>query len=101
MAITEADVRHVAKLARLKLSDEQIKQFARQLGDILTYVEKLGELDTTDIEPTAHAAPIRNVFRDDISRPGIGVEKVLANAPTSKPPFFKVPKVLDQDHSGG
>lgn len=96
MAISETHVRHVAKLARLKLTDEQITQFARQLGDILAYVEKLDALDTTHVQPTAHAAAITNVFREDQPRPGIGSDAVLKNAPDSAPPFFKVPKVLEQ-----
>ena len=99
MAINENDVRHVAKLARLKLSDGEIQQFTQQLGSILTYIEKLNELNTDGVEATAHAAAITNVLRDDVAVPGMGVDKVLQNAPTSEPPYFSVPKVLDQDGS--
>jgi len=98
--LTQEQVRHVAKLARLNLSDEQARLFARQLDGILDYVEKLNQLDTADVEPTAHAAPLRNVFREDVARPGIGSEHVLANAPDAEPPFFRVPKVLDLGDSG-
>ena len=92
--ITEQQVRHVAKLARLNLSDNEIQIFTRQLGDILEYVEKLNELDTENVEPTAHAAPLRNVFREDIAREGMGIEAVLKNAPARDGNFFTIPKVL-------
>ncbi len=98
--LTEQQVRHVAKLARLDLTDDQVKQFAQQLGGILEYVEKLDELDTDNVEPTVHAAALRNVFRKDQARPGIGVENVLKNAPESDEPFFLVPKVIDQGDTG-
>ncbi len=96
----QAQVRHVAKLSRLKLTDQQLQQYSLQLAAILQYVQKLGELDTDNVEPTAHALPIHNVFRQDQPRPGIGVEKVLANAPQRDGPFFALPKVLD-DTAGG
>lgn len=95
--LTESEVQHVAKLARLKLSPGQAQLFAEQLGSILEYVEKLNELDTTDVEPTAHAAPITNVLREDRARPAPGVEVILENAPERDGSFFKVPKVLEQD----
>jgi len=94
-AITEQEVRHVAVLSRLKLTDDQVRQYTRQLADVLAYVRKLDELDTTGIEPTAHAAPLKTVFRDDRAEPGMGVEKVLRNAPDRDGSFFKVPRVLD------
>ncbi len=93
-AITEQQVKHVAKLARLNLSDDEIRMFTRQLGEILSYVEKLSELDTSDVEPTAHAAPLKNVFREDKATQGIGIESVLKNAPSRDGNFFTVPKVL-------
>jgi len=94
--ITEEDVRHVAKLARLNLTDQQVEQFTRQLGSILAYVNKLNELDTDEIEPTAHAAALKNVFRADEPQPGIGIDQVLKNCPDHDGSFFRVPKVLDQ-----
>ena len=94
-SITEQDVRHAAKLSRLKLTNEQIRQFTRQLGDVLEYVKKLGELDTSKVEPTAHAVPLRNVLREDRSQPGMGTEKVMQNAPDRDGPFFKVPRVIE------
>jgi len=97
--INEAQVRHVAKLSRLKLTDEQVSLYTRQMGNILDYVKKLSELDTEGVEPTAHVAPLRGVFREDKARPGIGADKVLQNAPDSDGEFFKVPRVLE-DSSG-
>ena len=94
--ITEQQVRHVAKLSRLKLGDDQIQQFTRQLGDVLEYVRKLNELDTSGVAPTAHAVALRNVFREDRAEPGMGVEAVLGNAPDHDGRFFRVPKVLDE-----
>jgi len=95
--IDEAQVRHIAHLARLKPSEDEVKLFSEQLSAIVEYVEKLNELDTSSVEPTAHALPIHNVFRDDVIVPSIGTENVLANAPQREGSFFAVPKVLEQD----
>jgi len=95
--ITEAEVRHISHLSRLKPSDEEVAQFSGQLSKILDYVEQLNEVDTADVPPTAHALPIHNVFRPDDPRPGLSVEEALANAPQRDGSFFAVPKVLDQD----
>jgi len=95
--IDEAQVRHIAHLARLKPSEDEVKLFSEQLSAIVEYVEKLNELDTSSVEPTAHALPIHNVFRDDVIVPSIGTERVLANAPQREGSFFAVPKVLEQD----
>ena len=92
-------VRKVAKLARLELTDAEVQEFTGQLGAILGYVDKLSELDTTDVEPLAHCLPISNVFRKDEVRDSLGTERVLANAPQRDGSFFKVPKILD-DNSG-
>ncbi len=97
--IDEAKVRHIAHLARLRLTDEEIVRFGAQLSDIVSYVEKLGEVNTEGVEPTAHPLPVRNVLRDDVPADSLGVDRVLANAPDSSPPYFKVPKVLDQMES--
>ena len=95
--ITEADVRHVAKLARLRLTDEQVQQFTAQLGDVLDYIGKLGELQLDDVEPMAHAQDLANVLREDAEKQSLDVETALANAPDREPPFFKVPKVMGED----
>jgi len=92
--ITEADVRHVAHLSRLEFSDDEIRRFASDLNNILSYVDKLGELDTTAIEPTSHALKMENVFRDDEARPSLSNDQALANAPEREGPFFKVPQII-------
>jgi aspartyl-tRNA(Asn)/glutamyl-tRNA(Gln) amidotransferase subunit C len=95
MKITRAEVEHVARLARLELSDEEKETFTSQMDAILAYVEKLNELDTSGIVPTAHAVPMENAFRDDLVNPSIGVENALANAPDRVEGFFRVPKVIE------
>ncbi|MCG8407174.1 MAG: Asp-tRNA(Asn)/Glu-tRNA(Gln) amidotransferase subunit GatC [Phycisphaerales bacterium] len=95
--IDEQQVRHIGHLARIKLTDEEVTRFGSQLGNILDYIGKLNEVDTDDVEPTAHPLPVKNVFREDVPATSMGVEKALANAPDKTPPYFKVPKVLDQE----
>jgi len=97
--IDQVQVRKVAKLARLQLSDEEVAEFTGQLSAIIEYVEKMNELDTGEVEPLAHCLPVSNVFRDDVVKESLGTEKVLANAPQRDGDFFKVPKILD-DSSG-
>lgn len=94
--ITEEQVRHVAKLSRLELSDEQVHRFADQLEHVLEHVGKLEALDVEHVEPMAHALDLANVLRDDAERQGLTNEQALANAPAKNPPFFKVPKVLGE-----
>ncbi len=93
--IDRTQVRKVAKLSRLELTEPEVEEFTGQLSAILDYVEKMNELDTTDIEPLAHCLPISNVLREDCARESLGTEKVLANAPQRDEEFFKVPKILD------
>lgn len=95
MKITVADVEHVARLARLHLSEEEKVLFAGQMDAILGYVEKLKELDTAGIQPTSHAVPMENAFRDDRTTASIGIEKALANAPDHADNFYRVPKVIE------
>ena len=97
--ITEDDVRHVAKLSRLRLSDEEIHHFTDQLEAVLGYISKLNELDVDGVEPMAHAMDMCNVRREDVEQDGIAVEDALKNAPAKDDVFFKVPKVLG-DGSG-
>jgi aspartyl-tRNA(Asn)/glutamyl-tRNA(Gln) amidotransferase subunit C len=94
--IDESQVRKVAKLARLDLSEEEVKEFSGQLNAIIGYVERMNELNTEGIEPLAHCLPISNVFREDIVRESLGTEKTLANAPQKDGAFFKVPKILEE-----
>ncbi len=94
MKISAKDVEHVALLGRLELSAEEKKKYTDQLNDILEYAEKLKELDTENVPPTAHALSINNVFREDIARPGLDLEKALQNAPARELNFYKVPKIV-------
>jgi len=97
--IDQQQVRKVAKLSRLELTESEVQEFTGQLGAILEYVEKMNELDTDNVEPLAHCLPVSNVFREDRVKESIGTEKALANAPDRDESFFKVPKILD-DGSG-
>ncbi|MCF7854530.1 MAG: Asp-tRNA(Asn)/Glu-tRNA(Gln) amidotransferase subunit GatC [Candidatus Pacebacteria bacterium] len=90
------DVRYVADLARLELSDDEIKRYEEQLGDVLHYVDQLGEVDVSGVDPTAHAMPLTNVMRDDRESPGIQRDDVLSNAPASlEGGLIRVPAVID------
>ena len=95
MRITQKEVEHVATLARLKLDHEEIATFTGQMDAILAYVDKLSELNTDAIIPTSHAVPMENAFRADETRPSLGTENALANAPEPVDGFFKVPKVIE------
>jgi aspartyl-tRNA(Asn)/glutamyl-tRNA(Gln) amidotransferase subunit C len=94
--LTDEQVRHVAKLSRLKLTDEQIHFFAESLSHVLDHIDKLSEVDVEGVEPMAHPTDMVNRLRDDEPRAGIAVDLALANAPQADPPFFKVPKVLGE-----
>ena len=94
MKITPEEITHVANLARLKMSPEEVEAMARQLGGILTYVAKLNELDTEGITPTTHAISIVNAFREDEVKPSLDREKTLANGPQQNGEFFVVPKII-------
>jgi len=100
--ITPDVVQDVAKLARLAIEDARLRKLAGQLEMILGYVDKLGQVNVTGVEPMAHALPLHNVFREDVVEPSLPLEKVLRNAPDTDGPFFKVPKVLggDEDSAG-
>lgn len=95
--ITEQEVAHVAKLARLRLSETELAAFTRQLGDIVGYVERLNELNTDAVDPTAHSVSVQNVLRVDEPRASIPADRALANAPESADGMFRVPKVLDHE----
>jgi aspartyl-tRNA(Asn)/glutamyl-tRNA(Gln) amidotransferase subunit C len=95
MEITQQEVEKVAKLARLELTDIEKAAFAKQLSQILTHVETLKQYDTTGVEPTATVLGQVNVFRPDIARPSLSVERAVANAPESADGFFVVPKIIE------
>ena len=93
--LDKSQVRKVARLSRLELTEAEVEKFTGQLSAILDYVEKMNELDTENIEPLAHCLPISNVFRPDRVEESLGTEKALVNAPQRDGNFFKVPKILD------
>ena len=95
MSITVKDVEHVARLARLELNEEEKQLFAGQMDAILGYVEKLKELPTNGIQPTSHAVPMENSFREDLVQPSIGIAGALANAPDKADSFYRVPRVIE------
>ena len=94
--VSEEIVRQVACLARLRLTDAEVKQFSHDLSSILAYVAQLNEVDTADVPTTDHPIDVCNVFRDDIPAESLGQGDALGNAPESHDGFFKVPKVLEQ-----
>ncbi len=95
MSLTTQQVRDVARLARLELTDAELAAMTRQLGVILEYVDQLKQVPTDDVEPLAHPLPIQNVFRDDEPAPSLPVDIALANAPNRKGDFYSVPAILD------
>ena len=95
MAISKDEVKHVAHMARLKLSEAEVEIFTGQLNDILNYARHLGQLDTDDVEPMAHVLPVQNVWRQDKVGSSLPREKALSNAPLAEQGFFKVPKVIE------
>jgi aspartyl-tRNA(Asn)/glutamyl-tRNA(Gln) amidotransferase subunit C len=95
MAAAEIDVKYVAHLARLALTPDEEKKLAAQLGGILDYIEKLKELDVTNIEPTAHAVPMVNVTRPDEIRPSLPHDDALRDAPARASGLFIVPKIVE------
>lgn len=94
MKITAEEVLHVAKLARLEIDPDSVDQMADQLATILTYVEKLGEVDTEDVSPTSHAIALTNAFREDEVRDSLSRKEALENAPAAEDGGFVVPKVI-------
>jgi aspartyl-tRNA(Asn)/glutamyl-tRNA(Gln) amidotransferase subunit C len=99
--LDESQVRHVARLGRLKLKDEDVSRYATQLTAILGYVAQLKSVDVTGVEPMAHPLPLKNVLREDVVKNSLPTETVLANAPAKDGPYFAVPKVLDTGMGGG
>ena len=95
MNATKFDVRYLAELARIRLEPAEIATFESQLGHVLEHVEKLNQLDVSEVEPTAHSFPIYNIFREDKTRPSIEREAALANAPRQAQGLFIVTKVVE------
>jgi len=95
MKISEDEVKHIVKLARLRLSDEELSAYSGQLNEIIGYVEQLNTLDTTLVEPTSHVLPITNVMRDDVIAQSLSNEDALKNAPDPADKFYRVPKIIE------
>ena len=91
--ITIKEVEHVAKLARLELTEEEKVKFSKQLGDVLEYAQQMNEIDTEGVEPMSHAIPLVNVMRQDEVVHEFSREELMANAPLKEDGFFRVPKI--------
>jgi aspartyl-tRNA(Asn)/glutamyl-tRNA(Gln) amidotransferase subunit C len=96
MSLSREQVLHIARLARVGVEDEEVEQFAHQLSDILDYFERLRQVDTEGVPPTAHTLPLHNVWRDDEPEPSLDPEEVLANAPQREGDLFRVKAILDE-----
>ena len=94
-ALTRADVEHVARLARLALTDDEIERLTVELRAVLEHAADVAALDLGDVPPTAHPLPLRNVLRDDAVRPSLDRNEVLAAAPSAEDGRFRVPRILD------
>lgn len=101
--IDKATVKYVAFLSRLNLNEKELELYSKQLASILSYISKLNEIDTTNVQPTSHAlATLKNVFRKDLLKSSLNVDDVLKNAPSKEGDFFKVPQVIESlDKSSG
>jgi len=95
MEFSREQIDYVAHLSRIELSEGERQLFGAQLASILAYVDKLNELDTAGVPPTAHVMGLRNVFRDDVERPSTAREEMLANAPAKACGCYLVPKILE------
>ncbi len=95
MPLTPEEVRHNARLARVGLSDDEVSRFQNQLSQILDYFERLQEVNTENVPPTAHTLAMHNVMRDDEPHPSIDKEEVLANAPHREDDHFRVRAILE------
>ena len=95
MSVSQFDVKYVAHLARMQLTPDEEKKLGEQLGGILGYIEKLKELDVTNVGPTAHAVPLVNVTRPDEVRPSLPHAEALRNAPAKANGLFIVPKIVE------
>ncbi|MFN0130564.1 MAG: Asp-tRNA(Asn)/Glu-tRNA(Gln) amidotransferase subunit GatC [Verrucomicrobiales bacterium] len=93
--MAELDVRYVARLARLDLTDDEAAHFQAQLTGVLGYMAALDRLDVTDLEPTVHAEELHNVTRPDAARPGLSVDQALSNAPAARDGVFLTPRVVE------
>jgi aspartyl/glutamyl-tRNA(Asn/Gln) amidotransferase, C subunit len=95
MKVTRETIEHVASLARLNLTEDEKESLTSKMGDIISWVDKLNELDTSGVKPMEHVIPLKNVFREDAVKKSYDREKVLANAPVKENGCFKVPKIVE------
>ncbi|MDP3142420.1 MAG: Asp-tRNA(Asn)/Glu-tRNA(Gln) amidotransferase subunit GatC [Candidatus Omnitrophota bacterium] len=93
--ITKDDLKYVAHLARLSLSEKEIEHFTVQLEGILKYINKLKQVDVSNVEPTSHVFPQKNIYRQDELKPSLSIKEALKNAPSKEGDFFKVPKIIE------
>jgi aspartyl-tRNA(Asn)/glutamyl-tRNA(Gln) amidotransferase subunit C len=93
--IQEDEVRHMAKLARLQLEDQEVALYTEQLDGILGFFDELKGIDTEGVPLTSHPVPVSNAFRADVVRPSLPLEQVLLNAPKSEGDYFRVPRILE------
>lgn len=94
MSVTKKDVEHIAQLAKLEFTDAEKEKLTHQMNEILGHMEKLNELDTTNVEPLSQVIDLQNAFRDDVVTPSTPTETALKNAPDKTDEHFKVPKVI-------
>lgn len=95
MKISNEEVKHIANLAKLSLSEAEVEKYAKELGEIATFVEALNEVDITNVAPTAHIVDKKNVFRKDINKASFSREEILKNAPSKEAGCISVPKVVE------
>lgn len=93
--LSKEEVKHVAHLARLAITEEEAEKFAEQLGKITDFAEQLNELDTTNVEPTSHVLPLVNVLREDVAKQGLPREKVMLNVKEQEAGQIKVPSIME------
>lgn len=97
MSLSDEQVRHVARLARIALTEEEVAGLAEQLSDILAYAEQVGEVAAGDVAPTSHPYPLANVAREDAPGPSLAQDETLANAPAAEDGRFRVPRIVEEE----
>lgn len=96
MKVTREDVENVALLSRLSIDENDMDKNIQELSDFLEYVDRLQQVDTENVMPTAHVLPIQNVFREDVVKPSLDRDLALSNAPESEDGYFRVPKIIEE-----
>lgn len=95
MSVSKEDVKHIAKLSKLYLTDEELEKYTKDLSNIVTFANELSSIDVEGVKPKAHILDIKNVFREDIKEDSYDREKILKNAPTKEAGCISVPKVME------